>query len=118
MSLVKRYRKRGAVVWFLDIPAKLAGKRILRQAKGQTRSLAEQEAHAVLTRIVVGKHPFDDDPTTSSITMGEFVGEDGKYTLLYRPQLKPSTARRYSDLDRQFILPEFRDVPLDKIDVI
>ncbi len=117
MNLVKRYRKRGELVWFIDIPAKVAGKRILRQAKGQIRALAEQEAHNVLARILSGKHPFDDDSTAQSITMGEFVSETGKYTLLYRPGLKPSTARRYADLDRQFIIPEFGDVPLNKIDV-
>lgn len=117
MNLVKRYKKRGKHVWFIDIPKRLAGKRFLRPAKGQVRSLAEQEAQKILTRLVAGKHPYDDEPVGPAITMGEFVGETGKYTLLYRPSLKPSTARRYSDLDRQFILPEFGDVPLDRIDV-
>ncbi|NVL78669.1 hypothetical protein HWN78_27225, partial [Escherichia coli] len=81
---------------------------------GQTRALAEQEARQCLARILDGKQPFETEH--DCITVREFVGEEGKFTKLYRPKFKPSTAQRYRDLDGQFLLPLLGDHKLNEID--
>lgn len=113
MNLVKRRKVRGKKVYLIDIPASIAGRRIIRRAVGQTEGLAKAEADKILLRHLRGE-PLLDERDGSDLTVKEFV--EGRFAELYRPKYRPSTAARYAALDRQFLFPVFGSTLLRHVD--
>lgn len=112
MDLLKRRTIRGKKVYVIDIPASIAGKRVIRRAMGPTEALARIEANEVLRRHLSREPLFTE--STPVLSVREFY--EGKFTQLYIPKFKPSTGKRYAALARQFLLPSFGSTRLDAID--